>query len=141
MKKAGKRGRVKRMERARTAGSVRRTPLEGERGQERKGSQEKGEVADLELPRSSGRLHPASSCARREKSARGARSTACAARTGVSRNPLNSYVTRARCVRRTPASIGGGACRLPAASPRNSRNQNSLSACYSHDLLRFSRKS
>lgn len=38
-------------------------------GGQRKGSQEKGEVADLELPRSSGRLHPASSCAPREKSA------------------------------------------------------------------------
>lgn len=43
-----------------------------------------------------------------------------AQRTGISRNPLNSYVTRARRARRTPASIGG---RLPAASPRNSRNR------------------
>lgn len=34
---------------------------------EGKRSQEKGEVADLELPRSCGRLHPASSCAPREK--------------------------------------------------------------------------
>ncbi|KAK1118740.1 hypothetical protein K0M31_014742 [Melipona bicolor] len=42
--------------------------IEKEKGRgERNGSQEKGEVADLELPRSSGRLHPASSCAPREK--------------------------------------------------------------------------
>ena len=56
-------------------------------GGERNGSQEKGEVADLELPRSSGRLHPASSCAPREKD------TLCSlASDVVSRNPLNSYV-------------------------------------------------
>lgn len=45
---------------------VERARKRGSRG-ERNRSQEKGEVADLELPRSSGRLHPASSCAPREK--------------------------------------------------------------------------
>lgn len=78
-----KRGRAKRMERTRGAGSARETSLEG-RGRERggKGSREKGEVADLELPQSSGRLHPASSCAPREVCERGARSNSRGARHG-----------------------------------------------------------
>lgn len=101
-------------------------------GGQRKGSQEKGEVADLELPRSSGRLHPASSCARREKSAvrcsprpsAGAR----ARRSGVSRNPLNSYVTRTRRASKdADFDRRWAGCRLAATAtdptPRNSRNR------------------
>lgn len=130
---------------------------------EHKGSQEKGEVADLELPRSSGRLHPASSCARREKSAvRCVRSRPLARSsapsppslllpvppsislslpfwTWVSRNPLNSYVTRgARRARRTPGfdPAAGNAGRQRQRHRREKfEKTNSFRAavCYSHD--------
>lgn len=52
------------------------------------GTKEGGEVADLELPRSSGRLHPASSCAPREKDTP---PLPVPSDLRISRNPLNSY--------------------------------------------------
>lgn len=117
---------------------------EGGRG-ERKGSQEKGEVADLELPRSSGRLHPASSCARREKSA-GTLFTSTACTRARARAADGGFAKSFKFVRNAGPSCSKDANfdrrqarRLPAASPRNSRNRT-LSAMLARSR-RFSRKS
>lgn len=119
--------------------------MQGVRGRHRAreagGSQEKGEVADLELPRSSGRLHPASSCARREKSTVRCSPRPCA----HARAADGGFAKSFKFVRNAGPSCSKDADfdrrqvrRLPAASPRNSRNRT---LHYARTILRFSRKS
>lgn len=123
MKKAGKRGRMKKIEGARSAGSARKTSLERREGGSGKVLKRREKWQTLSCHKVLD-VFILPQAVLEERSLREVRARLRArARMEVSRNPLNSYVTRARCVRRTPASISGGPRRLPAASPKNSRNR------------------
>jgi len=135
-KKAEEVGRVKRTEEEQSA--VREE--DSARGRERKGSQEKGEVADLELPRSSGRLHPASSCARREKSAGTLFTSTACTRTGGFAKSFKFVRNAGPLCSKDAGFDWRQARRLPAASLRNSRNRT-LSAMLARSLARSHVKS